>query len=58
MKSKILEGYNAIEYARRNNLLLGKFADPTEPFRDDLSVAEAEAVCLEDPGLIFIETIN
>jgi len=55
MKRKTLEGHDAVEYARNNNLLLKKWADPTEPYRDELPVAEAEAVCLEDPGLIFIE---
>ena len=62
MKRKTLEGHDAVEYARtnsaggNNNLLrLKKWADPTEPYRDNLTVAEAAAVCLADPGLIFIE---
>ena len=53
--AKTVEGHDAVEYARNNNLLLKKWADPTEPYRDELPLREAEAVCLEDPGLIFIE---
>jgi len=55
MKKKTLEGHDAVEYARTNSLLLKKWADPTEPYREDLTAIEAAAVCLDDPGLIFLE---
>ncbi|OPX57334.1 MAG: hypothetical protein A4E30_01683 [Methanomassiliicoccales archaeon PtaB.Bin215] len=51
---KTLRGMEAVEYARKNAKLLSKYADPIEDARDDLTPSEAEDVCREDPGLIYI----
>ena len=60
---KKLTGIEAIDYARKNDLTLNKYADPTEEARTDMSVDEAEEVATEDPSLIWIneeetETLN
>jgi len=47
---------NAIEFAEANDLLLNKYADPTEEARTGLTPDEARAVAREDAGLIWIET--
>jgi hypothetical protein len=50
-----LTGFDAIAYAEREGLLLNKAADRIDNSRNDLSVAEAEAIATEDPGLIWLE---
>lgn len=50
----MLSGYDAIQYARAHGLALNKYADPTEPARDDLTPDQAEQVAAEDPGLIWL----
>jgi putative transcriptional regulator len=44
--------------AKRYQLKLHKYTDPTEDARDGLTIAEAEAVASEDPSLIYVETID
>ena len=50
-----LIGTRAIEYARRRNLMLSKFAEIEEPARDDLSIEAAELVAARRPSLVFID---
>ena len=50
-----ITGLDAIDYADRNGLALNKYADPTEPAREGLSVDEAHDVALEDPSLIWLD---
>ena len=50
-----LTGREAIEYARSHDLLLSKYADPTEGARNFLLLDEAEEILREDPGLIWVE---
>jgi hypothetical protein len=50
-----LTGNDAIDLAGEHGLTLCKFTDPTEEAREGLTVAEAEAVVMEDPGLIYID---
>jgi hypothetical protein len=50
-----LIGTRAIEYARRRNLMLSKFAEIEEPARDDLSIEAAEVVAARRPSLVFID---
>ncbi len=49
-----LVGHAAIEYAEENDLLLNKFADPTEDARKGLTVNEAREIAREDDGLIWV----
>lgn len=50
-----LSGKDAIEYARKNDLRLSKYTDPTEDARDDLTVEDAEEIAREDANLIYLE---
>ena len=50
-----LTGTEAIDYARKNDLTLNKYADPTEDARSGLTPEEAEDVAAEDPSLIWLE---
>jgi hypothetical protein len=50
-----LIGNRAIEYARRRNLMLSKFAEVEEPARDDLSIEAAERVAARRPSLVFLD---
>lgn len=52
--TQALTGTKAIEYAASHGCLLGKHADPTEPAREGLSVAEAREVAKVDPSLVYL----
>lgn len=58
-RAVILSGWKALEYARAYaaspGLVIGKYADPIESARAGLTLAEAEQIAKEDPGLIWIE---
>lgn len=56
MKNSVtLRGLDAIAYAERHGLGLGKDADPIEDAREGLTVEEAREVAREDAGLIYVE---
>jgi len=48
-----LVGWEAIRWYQQQGGHLGKYADPTEGARDNLTVPEALEVAREDPSLIF-----
>jgi hypothetical protein len=50
-----LTGFEAIEYAEKEGLMLHKSADSIDEGADGLSVAEAEAIADGDPDLIWLE---
>lgn len=50
-----LTGQDAIDYAARTGAQLNKYDDPVEGAREGLTVAEAEDVAAEDPGLVWCE---
>lgn len=45
----------ALDAAFCGGLVIGKYADPTEPARTNLSADDASAVAFEDPSLLYIE---
>lgn len=50
-----LTGFEAITFAEREGLSLNKLADPIDEAQDGLSVAEAEAIAVDRPELIFLD---
>jgi hypothetical protein len=50
-----LTGFAAIEYAEQEGLTLNKYADNIDESASGLSIAEAEAIAVEDPDLIWLE---
>jgi hypothetical protein len=50
-----LTGFKAIEYAEKEGLRLNKHPDSISGPRIGLSLAEAEALASEDPGLIWLD---
>jgi hypothetical protein len=50
-----LTGFEAIDYAEQEGMTLNKAADAIDEARGALSVAEAQAIAVEDPGLIWLE---
>jgi hypothetical protein len=50
-----LTGFDAISYAEQEGLSLNKAADPIDPARHGLSIAEAEAIASDSPDLIWLE---
>jgi len=52
---QILSGYRAIAYVAHLGLDCGlrKYADPTDPASENLSLAEARAIAAEDPSLVW-----
>ena len=50
-----LTGFEAITYAEQEGLTRNKAADAIDEARSGLTVAEAEALATEDPGLIWLE---
>src|SRR6186997_2066766 len=50
-----LTGFAAIEYAEQEGLALNKFADNIDDAVSGLTIAEAEAIAVEDPDLIWLE---
>lgn len=55
--TKMLSGYEAIEYAEANGLTLNKYNDPTEDAREGLTVAEARKIAAEDASLIWVDAL-
>lgn len=50
-----LTGFAAIDYAEEAGRTLHKAPDRIDEGRDNLSIAEAEAIASEDPELIWID---
>lgn len=50
-----LTGFTAIEYAEKQGFSLSKHPDRLSGPRTGLTVAEAEAIAAEDPGLIWLD---
>jgi hypothetical protein len=50
-----LTGFEAITFAEREGLSLNKLADPIDEAQEGLSVAEAEAIAVERPELIYVD---
>jgi hypothetical protein len=50
-----LKGFSAIEYAERERLSLNKAADRIDEQASGLSIAEAEAIAVDNPDLIWLE---
>jgi hypothetical protein len=53
-----LTGFDAIEYAEKESLPLHKAADHIDEGRDNLTIAEAEAIAAEDPDLIWLDVAD
>jgi hypothetical protein len=49
-----LTGFDAIEYAEKEGLTLNKAADDIDDAATGLSVAEAEAIAVDDPDRIWL----
>lgn len=52
MTDTTLSGLDAIAYADRHELVLAKYADPTDAARESVTAAEARQIAREDAGLI------
>jgi hypothetical protein len=50
-----LTGFAAISYAEHEGRTLNKAPDRIDDGRTGLTVAEAEAIATEDPGLIWLD---
>jgi hypothetical protein len=50
-----LTGFAAISYAEREGRTLNKAPDRIDDGRTELTVAEAEGIASEDPGLIWFD---
>ena len=50
-----LTGFDAIAFAEREGLMLNKAADAIDDAAHNLTIAEAEAIAVDDPDLIWIE---
>lgn len=53
-----LTGFDAITYAEREGLSLNKFADNIDEAVAGLTVAEAEAIAVDRPELIWLEVTD
>ena len=53
MKTWKIEGSEAIRIAERDGVTLHKYADPTEGYRQGVSVAEAREIARQDASLIY-----
>jgi len=49
------QGYDAIEMAEREGLLLSTYNSPMELAREDVSVEDARAIVKEDPSLVYLD---
>lgn len=49
------QGYDAIEVAEREGLLLSTYNSPMERAREDVSVEDARAIAKDDPSLVYID---
>lgn len=50
-----LTGFEAISYAEMEGFLLNKRADHIDEEQRDITVAEAEAIAVDNPELIWLE---
>jgi hypothetical protein len=50
----MLKGREAIEYVKNYGGRLAKYEDPIEMALCSITVQHAEAVCREDPGLVYL----
>jgi hypothetical protein len=50
-----LNGFNAIEFAEKQNLKLNKLSDDVDGPAEGLTIAEAEAIATDDESLIYLE---
>ena len=50
-----LTGFEAITFAEREGLALNKLEDSIDEPQQGLSVAEAEAIAVESPELIYLD---
>ena len=50
-----LTGFEAITFAEREGLTLSKLEDRVDEAQEGLSVAEAEAIALDSPELIYLD---
>jgi hypothetical protein len=50
-----LTGFEAITFAEREGVSLNKLADPIDEAQEGLSVAEAEAIAVDRPELIYVD---
>lgn len=50
-----LTGFSAIEYAEKFDLRLNKRPDDIDGPREQLTIAEAEAIAAEDESLIYLD---
>jgi hypothetical protein len=50
-----LTGFEAITFAEREGLTLNKLADNIDDAQEGLSVAEAEAIAVDNPEQIYID---
>jgi hypothetical protein len=50
-----LTGFEAIEFAEKQNLRLKKHGDAVNGASAGLTIAEAEAIAVEDEGLIYLD---
>ena len=53
-----LTGFEAITFAEREGLTLSKFEDHVDESQDGLSVAEAEAIAVDSPELIYLDVTS
>jgi hypothetical protein len=50
-----LTGFEAITFAEREGLALNKLADNIDDAQEGLTVAEAEAIAVDNPDLIYVD---
>ena len=50
-----LTGFEAITFAEREGLTLNKLEDRVDEAQEGLSVAEAEAIAVDSPELIYLD---
>lgn len=50
-----LTGFDAISYAERESMTLNKAADSIDDAAEGLTIAEAEAIAVDRPELIWLE---
>jgi hypothetical protein len=50
-----LTGFEAITFAEREGLTLSKLEDRVDEAQEGLSVAEAEAIAVDSPELIYLD---
>jgi hypothetical protein len=50
-----LTGFEAITFAEREGLTLNKLADSIDDAQEGLTIAEAEAIAVDSPELIYVD---